>query len=71
MFQLGKLYCWGNSCVQFIVRLRDGREAFVRADKQVKDIERFLRRLAKPIRGCAPGRTEGFRVVWGSPIEEP
>jgi hypothetical protein len=32
--QLGKLYCWGSACVQFIVRLRDDREVFVRADKQ-------------------------------------
>ena len=63
--QLGKLYCWGSACVQFIVRLHDDREVFVRADKQSKDDERFLRRLAKPIRGWAPGRTEGFRTVWG------
>jgi hypothetical protein len=66
--QLGKLYCWGSSCVQFIVKLCDGREVFVRADKQAKNDERFLRRLAKPIRsGGAPGRAEGFRVVWGPP----
>ena len=63
--QLGKLYCWGSSCVQFIVRLRDGREVFVRADKQDNVDERFLRKLAKPIRGWAPGRHEGFRTVWG------
>lgn len=65
--QLGKLYCWGSAGVQFVVRLRDGREVFVRADRQPKDDERFLRRLAKPIRGWAPGRAEGFRVVWGEP----
>jgi hypothetical protein len=63
--QLGKLYCWGSACVQFIARLRDDREVFVRADKQDKDDERFLRRLAKPIRSWAPGRGEGFRTVWG------
>ncbi len=66
--QLGKLKCWGSSCVQFVVRLRDGREVFVRADKQDKDDERFLRRLARPIRGGTPGRGEGFRVQWGSPL---
>jgi hypothetical protein len=66
--QLGKLYCWGSSCVQFIARLRDDREVFVRADKQRKEDERFLRRLAKPIRGWAPGRGEGFRTVWGEPV---
>lgn len=65
VLQLGKLYCWGSACVQFIVRLRDGREVFVRADKQTKEDERFLRRLAKPIRSWAPGRGEGFRTVWG------
>src|SRR5438552_3110513 len=65
VLQLGKLHCWGSSCVQFIVRLRDGREVFVRADKQSKEDERFLRRLAKPIRGGGAGRTEGFRVLWG------
>lgn len=66
ILQLGKLYCWGSACVQFIVRLRDGREVFVRADKQAKDDERFLRKLAKPIRGWAPSRAEGFRTVWGA-----
>lgn len=65
VIQLGKLYCWGSAAVSFVVRLRDGREVFVRADKQDKDDERFLRRLAKPIRGWAPGRAEGFRTVWG------
>ena len=63
--QIGKLYCWGSAAISFIVRLRDGREVFVRADKQSKDDERFLRRIAKPIRGWAPGRAEGFRTVWG------
>ncbi len=66
--QLGKLYCWGSSCVQFIVKLRDGRELFVRADKQSKEDERFLRKIAKPIRGWARGRSEGFSTVWGEKI---
>lgn len=68
---LGKLYCWGSACVQFIVRLRDGREVFVRADRQGREDERFLRRLARPVRGGAPGRSEGFRTVWGSPVDPP
>ena len=33
--QLGKLRCWGSACVQFIVRLRDGREVFVRAGQAI------------------------------------
>lgn len=69
VLQLGKLYCWGSGCVQFIVRLCDGREVFVRADKQSKEDERFLRRLAKPIRGCVVSRAEGFRTVWGPMLE--
>jgi hypothetical protein len=68
VLQLGKLYCWGSAAVSFIVRLRDGREVFVRADKQCKDDERFLRKIAKPIRGWAPGRSEGFRTVWGGQL---
>ena len=66
--QLGKLYCWGSAAVSFIVRLRDGREVFVRADKQSKDDERFLRKIAKPIRGWAPDRSEGFRTVWSEEL---
>lgn len=68
VLQLGKLYCWGSSCVQFIVRLRDGREVFARADRQDREEERFLRRLARSIRGWAPGRSEGFRTVWGAVV---
>ena len=68
ILQIGKLYCWGSACVQFITRLRDGRDVFVRADKQDKADERFLRRLAKPIRGWAPSRSEGFRTVWGAEL---
>lgn len=68
--QLGKLYCWGSAGCQFIVRLCDGREVFVNASKQSKEDERFLRRLAKPIRGWAPSRGEGFRTVWAAPLAE-
>ena len=62
------LRCWGSAVCQYIVRLRDGREVFVRADKQEKVDERFLRKIAKPVRGWAPGRGEGFRTVWGEQI---
>jgi hypothetical protein len=65
VLQLGKLTCWGSACVQFVVRLRDDREVFVRADKQSKEDERFLRRLARPIRGGYVDRTTGFRLTWG------
>lgn len=63
--QLGKLRCWGSACIQFIVRLRDGREVFVRADRQSKLDEHFLRRLARPIRTGWPDRSTGFSTAWG------
>lgn len=62
---LGKLTCWGSACVNFIVRLVDGRELFVRADRQAKEDERFLRKIAKrvPKVGSA-SRSEGWRTSW-------
>ena len=65
----GKLSRWGDARVHYLVRLVDGAELFVNASKQSKDAERFLRRLAKPIRGWVPGRGEGFRTVWGEELE--
>ena len=61
----GKLTCWGSACIQFIVRLADGREVFVRADRQAKEDERFLRKIAKrvPKVGYAM-RSEGWRTSW-------
>ncbi len=66
--QLGKLRCWGSACVQFIVRLRDGREVFVRADRQATLDERFLRRLARPIHTGWPDRATGFCTTWGAVV---
>lgn len=62
----GKLTCWGSSCVQFIVRLVDGREVFVRADRQLKEDERFLRKIAKrvPRASTVVSRSEGWRTSW-------
>jgi hypothetical protein len=57
--------------VQFIVRLRDGREVFVRADKQHKDDERFLRKIAKAVRCWAPDRGAGFRLTWSAELPPP
>ena len=63
---LGKLTSWGSSCVQFIVRLADGREVFVRADRQPKEDERFLRKIAKrvPHAGTVVSRDVGWRTIW-------
>ena len=70
--QLGKLYCWGSFVVQFVVRLHDSREVFVHANKQSKADERFLRRLARPIKFGASRltREEGFRMVWGDRLPQ-
>ena len=62
---LGKLHCWGDACVQFIVRLTDGREVFVRANKQAKEDEKFLRRLARKVpRGGFATRSTGWHTDW-------
>jgi hypothetical protein len=63
---LGKLTCWGSSCVQFVVRLTDGHEVFVRADRQSKEDERFLRKIAKrvPRAGTVVSRSAGWRMSW-------
>jgi hypothetical protein len=62
----GKLHCWGSSCVQFVVLLTDGMEVFVRADKQAKEDERWLRRLARkvPRLNSLVSRVEGWRTIW-------
>ena len=68
---LGKLHCWGSACVQFIVRLADGREVFVRADKQTKEDERFLRKLARKVpRGGFASREAGWRTDWMTVIPD-
>jgi hypothetical protein len=63
---LGKLTCWGSSCVQFLVRLTDGRELFVRADRQAKEDERFLRKIAKHVPKAVSyvTQSEGWRTSW-------
>jgi hypothetical protein len=69
---LGKLTCWGSACIQFLVRLTDGRELFVRADKQAKEDERFLRRIARkvPRVGLVVSRSEGWRTCWIEVLRE-
>lgn len=65
MVALGKLSCWGSACIQFIARLADGREVFVRADKQSKEDEKFLRRLARKVpHGGLASRETGWRTSW-------
>lgn len=62
---LGKLTCWGSAGINFIVRLVDGREVFVRADKQAKEHERFLRKIAKRVPKIGyVTRSEGWRTTW-------
>jgi hypothetical protein len=63
--RLGKMACWGSACIQFVVELGDGSVAFVNASKQDKDEEKWLRKIAKQIRGAiAADRSTGWRTVW-------
>jgi len=62
---LGKLRCYGSSCIQFIVKLADGRDVFVRADKQSKADEKFLRKLARKVQLVGyPTRNTGWTTNW-------
>lgn len=62
---LGKFQSWGSACIQFVVRLIDGTEVFVRADKQAKEDEKFLRKWAKKVpRLGYTTRSEGWRTTW-------
>lgn len=60
----GKLNAWGDAVTRYLVRLSDGREFFVKANKQSKDDERWLRKIARKVKQSAPGRQEGWRVKW-------
>jgi hypothetical protein len=60
---LGKLICWGSACTQFIARLVDGTEVFVRACDQGDD-EKWLRKIAKRKRAGWANRSEGWRTTW-------
>ena len=62
---LGKLRCYGSACIQFIVKLTDGRDVFVRADSQPKEDEKFLRKLARKVQLIGyPTRDTGWTTTW-------
>lgn len=61
---VGKLRSYGSFVIQFMVRLRDGRMAFVNASKQEPDVEKWFRRIARKIRIVGPGRDEGWCEAW-------
>ena len=61
---LGKLVSYGSSCTQFMVRLADETEVFVRACDQSKVVEKWLRKTAKSIQALRPGLAVGWLVVW-------
>lgn len=71
VLQLGKLVSYGRAGCTFWVRLRDGRELYVRADKQEKGDEKFLRKLAKPIVAYRPSHFMGWSLVWGQEVTNP
>lgn len=60
---LGKLVSWGSSCTQFIVRLVDGADVFVRACDQGAD-EKWLRKIAKRASAGGASRSLGWRTTW-------
>lgn len=70
--RLGKLRVWGSqACVQFVAELLDGRSVFVNASKQVKEDEKWLRRVAKWIPRCyVSSRAEGWRITWADVVPE-
>ena len=67
---LGKHTAWGSSVIKFMLRLKDGREVFVKACDQAPDAERWLRKVAKPLHVAAPSREEGWVTVWTHAQEE-
>lgn len=62
--KLGKLVCWGSATVQFVLRLADGSEVFVKACDQPRDDERWLRKIAKRGRAMWADRAAGWRTTW-------
>lgn len=67
---LGKLTAYGSAATQFVLRLRDGRQVHVRADKQDKEVERWLRRIARPVRARSASREAGWILTWGEELVE-
>lgn len=61
---LGKLKCWGSSCTQFMARLRDGSEVFIKACDEPKDIEKWLRKAAKKVPFAGTSRWPGWTITW-------
>ncbi len=61
---LGKLTAYGDSVTRYMLRLRDGREVFVKASEQASVAEKWLRKLAKGIVAAYCDREVGWAVVW-------
>lgn len=63
--RFGKMACWGSACIQFVVELGDGSVVFVNASRQDKDEEKWLRKIAKQIRGALMAdRSTGWITRW-------
>jgi hypothetical protein len=63
--RFGKMAFWGSAGINFVVELGDGSVVFVNASKQTKDEEKWLRKIAKQIRGAIwADRSTGWRTVW-------
>lgn len=61
---VGKQSSWGSAAIQFLLRTRDGRVFSVRADKQEKPVEKWIRKIGKTIVPSWPSRDVGVSVVW-------
>ena len=60
----GKLSRWGDARVHYLVRLVDGAELFVNANKQGPSDEKWLRKLGAILDTPRPTRDCGWAVAW-------
>lgn len=62
---LGKMSIYGDQArTQYVVRLKDGRDVFIKACDQHKDDERWLRRIAATFGAPSASRDGGWAFTW-------
>lgn len=67
--RFGKVCAWGDATTKFVVELRDGALVCIRACDQEKNEERWLRRIAKPVRVRPASREAGWLIFWSEELE--
>lgn len=60
----GKMTSYGSSVTDYVAELTDGTLVFLKAYKQSKVDEKWLRKLAKPIAARWAGRALGWTTSW-------